>query len=71
MDGDYTVHATAIYEKKREMLSAADSVTGHFCLVCDSESGAQDSPASWLMNRMMLMVESIQTAMMPGPGCWP
>ncbi len=62
MDGDYTVHATAIYEKKQEMLSTADSVIGHFCLVCDSESGAQDSPASWLMNRMMLMVELIQTA---------
>ncbi len=63
MDGDYTVHATAIYEKKREMLSVADSVTGqHFCLVCDSESGAQDSPASWLMNRMMLMAELIRTA---------
>ncbi len=62
MGGDYTAHATAIYEKKKEMLSTADSVIGHFCLVCDSESGVQDSPASWLMNRMMLMVELIQTA---------
>ncbi len=60
--GDYTAHATAIYEKKQEMLSAADSVIGHFCFACDSESGAQDSPGSWLMDRMMLMVELIQTA---------
>ncbi len=62
MAGDYTAHATAIYEKKREMLSAADSVIGHFCLVCDPESGAQDLPAYWRMNRMMLMVELIKTA---------
>jgi len=62
MDGDYIAHATAIYEKKQEMLSAADSVIGHFCFACDSESGTQDLPASWLMNRMMLMVELIQTA---------
>jgi len=62
MDGDYTAHATAIYEKKQEMLSAADSVIGHFCFACDPESGAQDAPASWLMNRMLLMVELIQTA---------
>jgi len=60
--GDYSAHATAIYEKKQEMLSAADSVIGHFCFTCDPESGAQDSPASWLMNRMLLMVELIQTA---------
>lgn len=62
LDGDYTAHAAAIYERKQEMLSAADSVTGHFCFVCDSEPGAEDLPASWLMNRMMLMVELIRTA---------
>ena len=59
--GDYTANATAIEEKKLEMLSIADSV-GHFWFSDDTEFQSQDPHAYWLMNRMMQMVQLVQTA---------
>ena len=59
--GDYTANATAIEEKKQEMLSIADSV-GHFWFSDDTEFQSQDPHAYWLMNRMMQMVQLIETA---------
>ena len=59
--GDYTANATAIEEKKLEMLSIADNV-GHFWFSDDTEVQSQDLHAYWLMNRMMQMVQLIKTA---------
>ena len=59
--GDYTANATAIELKKQEMLATADSV-GHFWFSDDTEFQSQDPHAYWLMNRMMQMVQSVQTA---------
>ena len=59
--GDYTANAAAIEEKKQEMLSIADSV-GHFWFSNDTEFQSQDPHAYWLMNRMMQMVQQIETA---------
>ena len=59
--GDYTANAAAIEEKKQEMLSIADSV-GHFWFSDDTEFQSQDPHAYWLMNRMMQMVQQIETA---------
>ena len=58
---DYTANATAIEHKKQEMLAVADSV-GHFWFSDDTEFQSQDPHAYWLMNRMMQMVQLIQTA---------
>ena len=59
--GDYTANATAIELKKQEMLATADSV-GHFWFSDDTEFQSQDPHAYWLMNRMMQMVQLVQTA---------
>ena len=59
--GDYTANATAIEEKKLEMLSIADNV-GHFWFSDDTEFQSQDPHTYWLMNRMMQMVQLIKTA---------
>ena len=48
---DYTANATAIEQKKKEMLAVADSV-GHFWFYDDTEFQSQDPHAYWLMNRM-------------------
>ena len=48
---DYTANATAIEQKKKEMLAVADSV-GHFWFSDDTEFQSQDPHAYWLMNRM-------------------
>ena len=58
---DYTANATAIDQKKLEMLSIADNV-GHFLFSDDTEFQSQDPHAYWLMNRMMQMVQLIKTA---------
>ncbi len=58
---DYTANATAIEQKKLEMLAVADSV-GQFWFSDDTEFQSQDSHAYWLMNRMMQMVQLIETA---------
>ena len=58
---DYTANATAIEKKKQEMLAVADSV-GHFWFSDDTEFQSQDPHAYWLMNRMMQMVQLVQTA---------
>lgn len=58
---DYTANATAIEQKKQEMLAIADSV-GHFWFSDDTEFQSQDPHAYWLMNRMMQMVQLVQTA---------
>ena len=58
---DYTANATAIEQKKQEMLAVADSV-GNFWFTDDSEFQSQDPHAYWLMNRMMQMVQLIETA---------
>lgn len=58
---DYTANATAIETKKQEMLSIADSV-GHFYFSDDTKFQSQDPHAYWLMNRMMQMVQLVQTA---------
>lgn len=58
---DYTANATAIEQKKQEMLAVADSV-GNFWFSDDTEFQSQDPHAYWLMNRMMQMVQSVQTA---------
>ncbi|MBR4029654.1 MAG: hypothetical protein IKJ08_08735 [Alistipes sp.] len=58
---DYTANATAIEQKKQEMLAVADSV-GRFWFSDDTEFQSQDPHAYWLMNRMMQMVQLIQTA---------
>ena len=59
--GDYTANATAIEQKKQEMLAVADSV-GNFWFSGDTEFQSQDPHAYWLMNRMMQMVQLVQTA---------
>ena len=58
---DYTANATAIELKKQEMLAVADSV-GNFWFSDDTEFQSQDPHAYWLMNRMMQMVQLVQTA---------
>ena len=58
---DYTANATAIEQKKQEMLTVADSV-GNFWFSDDTEFQSQDPHAYWLMNRMMQMVQLVQTA---------
>ena len=58
---DYTANATTIEQKKHEMLAVADSV-GHFWFSDDTEFQLQDPHAYWLMNRMMQMVQLIETA---------
>lgn len=58
---DYTANATAIEQRKQEMLAVADSV-GHFWFSGDTEFQSQDPHAYWLMNRMMQMVQLIKTA---------
>ena len=58
---DYTANATAIEQRKQEMLAVADSV-GHFWFSDDTEFQLQDPHAYWLMNRMMQMVQLIETA---------
>ena len=58
---DYTANATAIEQKKQEMLAVADSV-GHFWFSDDTEFQSQDPHAYWLMNRMMQMVQLVKTA---------
>ena len=58
---DYTANATAIEQNKQEMLAVADSV-GNFWFSDDTEFQSQDPHAYWLMNRMMQMVQLIETA---------
>ncbi len=58
---DYTANATAIEQKKQEMLAVAGTV-GHFWFSDDKEFQSQDPHAFWLMNRMMQMVHLVQTA---------
>ena len=58
---DYTANATAIEQKKQEMLAVADSV-GNFWFSDDTEFQSQDPHAYWLMNRMMQMVQLVKTA---------
>lgn len=58
---DYTANATAIEQKKLEMLAVADSV-GQFWFSDDAEFQSQDPHAYWLMNRMMQMVQLIENA---------
>ncbi len=58
---DYTANAAAIEQKKQEMLAVSDSV-GHFWFSDDKEFQSQDPHAYWLMNRMMQMVQLIETA---------
>ena len=58
---DYTANAIAIEQKKQEMLAVADSV-GRFWFSDDTEFQSQDPHAYWLMNRMMQMVQLVQTA---------
>ena len=58
---DYTANAIAIEQKKQEMLAVADSV-GRFWFSEDIEFQSQDPHAYWLMNRMMQMVQLVQTA---------
>ena len=58
---NYTANATAIEQKKQEMLAVADSV-GNFWFSDDTEFQSQDPHAYWLMNRMMQMVQLVQTA---------
>ena len=58
---DYTANAIAIEQKKQEMLTVADSV-GRFWFSDDTEFQLQDPHAYWLMNRMMQMVQLIETA---------
>ena len=58
---DYTANATAIEQKKQEMLAVADSV-GNFWFSDDTEFQSQDPHEYWLMKRMMHMVQSVQTA---------
>ena len=58
---DYTANATAIELKKQEMLATADSV-GHFWFSDDTGFQSQDPHAYWLMNRMMQMVQLVQSA---------
>ena len=58
---DYTANATVIEQKKQEMLAVADSV-GNFWFSDDTEFQSQDPHAYWLMNRMMQMVQLVQTA---------
>lgn len=58
---DYSANATAIEQKKQEMLAVADSV-GHFWFSDDTEFQSQDPHAYWLMNRMMQMVQLVETA---------
>ena len=58
---DYTANATVIEQKKLEMLAVADSV-GQFWFSDDTEFQSQDPHAYWLMNRMMQMVQLIETA---------
>ena len=58
---DYTANATAIEQKKQEMLAVADSV-GNVWFSDDTEFQLQDLHAYWLMNRMMQMVQLIETA---------
>ena len=43
------------------MLAVADSI-GHFWFSDDTEFQLQDPHAYWLMNRMMQMVQLVQTA---------
>ncbi len=62
---DYTANATAIEQKKQEMLAVADSV-GYFWFSDDTEFQSQDPHAYWLMNRMMQMMKQIVTA----DDCW-
>ena len=62
---DYTANATAIEQKKHEMLAVADSV-GNFWFSDDIEFQSQDPHAYWLMNRMMQMMKQIVTA----DDCW-
>ena len=62
---DYTANATAIEQRKQEMLAVADSV-GHFWFSDDTEFQSQDPHAYWLMNRMMQMMKQIVTA----DNCW-
>ena len=62
---DYTANATAIEQKKQEMLAVVDSV-GHFWFSDDTEFQSQDPHAYWLMNRMMQMMKQIKTA----DDCW-
>ncbi len=63
--GDYTANATAIEQKKQEMLAIADSV-GRFWFSDDTDLQSQDPHAYWLMNRMMQMMKQIKTA----DDCW-
>ena len=58
---DYTANATAIEQKKQEILAVADSV-GNFWFSDDTGFQSQDPHAYWLMNRMMQMVQLIETA---------
>ena len=58
---DYTANATAIEQKKQEILAVADSV-GNFWFSDDTGFQSQDPHAYWLMNRMMQMVQLVQTA---------
>lgn len=58
---DYTANATAIEQKKQEMLTVADSI-GNFYFSDDTELQAQDPHAYWLMNRMMKMVQLVNAA---------
>ena len=58
---DYTANASAIEQKRQEMLAVADKV-GHFAFSDDAKFQSQDPHAYWLMNRMMQMVQLVKTA---------
>ncbi len=58
---DYTANATAIEQKKQEMLAVTDRAC-NFLFSDDTELQSQDPHAYWLMNRMMQMVQLIKTA---------
>ena len=60
IEDDYNCRMSAIEEKKQEMLAIADN-TGMFWFSDDTEFGAQDPNAYWLMNRMMQMVQLVLT----------
>lgn len=59
--GRYTANAKAIERRKQEMLAIDDSIAC-FMFSYDTEFQAEDPNAYWLLNRMMLMVQLVETA---------
>lgn len=58
---DYTNNTVTIEQKKNEMLAMADN-EGRFYFSDDTDLQERNPPAYWLMNRMMQMVQLVQTA---------